>query len=323
MDEDLQFEMSDISTIAEFLDISVSVTDDRLIFDIYHKPTNSFNYLKYSSCHPKHTKCNIALSLGRRIVRICSENFLRQKKLKELEQHLLAAWHPKTVIDEAFSKLFAPSQKQKNVDHIAFTRTFNPTQNPNFHKIQNCLNNLNSFQMQKAFKDKIPRCTTRQPTNLRKLVVKAKFQLCPPISREPKSVGLVPCGKCKFCNLGYIQRATQFTMNHRSKPITWIYNRLFTCDSVRILYVVMCTNCTNVYVGKAKSLKSRVSKHASDVRHPHNSKCRKCTDHLRDCSEMKEPFFHFYPFFYVDDPSLCHFSETRFRIRWKPTLNTY
>ena len=50
----------------------------KLHFDVYNKPRYSFSYLHYKSCHPPHTKNNIALSLARIcancIVRIVTDN---------------------------------------------------------------------------------------------------------------------------------------------------------------------------------------------------------------------------------------------------------
>jgi hypothetical protein len=185
------------------------------------------------------------------------------------------------------------------------------------------LDNVNSPSMRKAFQRKAPLITTRQPTNLKNMLVRAKFELSPTTFVRDRQVGLVPCGNCKFCRLGYIQAATEFVMWDKGNRIVWKYKRLFTCDSTKILYVLFCRLCLEYYLGKAITTKTRISKHASDVRHPENSKCRKCTDHLRTCSKMEEPFFHFYPFFYVDEPGLRHFLETRFRLRWHPTLNSY
>ena len=70
LDPDLQFIMDQLASNVHFLDVRISVVHGELLYDMYYKPTNSFNYLKYSSCHPKHTRQNIALSLGRRIVRL-------------------------------------------------------------------------------------------------------------------------------------------------------------------------------------------------------------------------------------------------------------
>ena len=319
LDPNLKFEMEEISSIANFLDISISIKDNEMKFDIYYKPTNSFNYLKYTSCHPKHTKKNISLSLGRRIIRIVSEN--RQNRLEGLKTHLMACGHPIKVIEDSFSKIYQPTKRPKITEPIIFNQTYNPNQEVNLHKIRNCLQNVKHTNMVKAFENRKPLCTTRQPKNLKQLLVKAKFNINP-IPRSPNRVGLFPCGNCKYCKNGYIRYASEFTLYHRNKPITWTYNRLFTCESINILYVAICRYCKENYVGKTKNCKKRIAKHASDVRIPANSNCKKCSEHLRRCSSLQEPYFHIYPFYYVDDPSLRHFMEKRFILRWKPSLNS-
>ena len=59
LDEDLKFIFVIPSGILNFLDIQFKIVNNTLVFDIYYKPTNSFNYLTYSSCHASHTKKNI------------------------------------------------------------------------------------------------------------------------------------------------------------------------------------------------------------------------------------------------------------------------
>ena len=142
LDPSLTFSLEHPAIRQNYLDLSISALGKKIIFDIYHKPTNSFNYLKYTSCHPKHTKQNIALSLGRRIVRICSTDSARYKNLDELKVNLLRCDHPESVIDEALSKLFSPNQYGGELDKIPFVRTFNPNQVPNYNLLQNCLNNI-------------------------------------------------------------------------------------------------------------------------------------------------------------------------------------
>ena len=75
-----------------FLDINLKMINNKLHFDVYHKPTNSFSYLHYKSCHPPHMKNNIALSLARRIVRIVTDN--TNNCLEELKGHLLKRKYP-------------------------------------------------------------------------------------------------------------------------------------------------------------------------------------------------------------------------------------
>ena len=74
LDPDLQFIFEELTKNINFLDINLKIINNKLHFDVYHKPTNSFSYLHYKSCHPPHTKNNIALSLARRIVRIVTDN---------------------------------------------------------------------------------------------------------------------------------------------------------------------------------------------------------------------------------------------------------
>ena len=93
LDADLRFLLDAIRNASNYLNVTVSKAESRLVFNIYHKPTNSFNYLKYTSCHPLHTKKNIALSLGRRIIKLCSAEF-HQKNLQELKSHLVKCNHP-------------------------------------------------------------------------------------------------------------------------------------------------------------------------------------------------------------------------------------
>ena len=81
LDPDLKFIFEKLTTDINFLDINIKIVDNQLHFDIYHKPTNSFSYLKYNSCHPSHTKNNVLLLLPRRIIRFVSHN--RDYRLEE------------------------------------------------------------------------------------------------------------------------------------------------------------------------------------------------------------------------------------------------
>ena len=46
LDPDLKFIFEKLTTDINFLDINIKIVDNQLHFDIYHKPTNSFSYLK-------------------------------------------------------------------------------------------------------------------------------------------------------------------------------------------------------------------------------------------------------------------------------------
>ena len=65
----------------------------------------------------------------------------------------------------------------------------------------------------------------------------------------------------------------------------------FSSESKDVICVLICNNCDFFYTGQTKKLKQRTQKHKSDVIHP-NSNRKKCSEHLRTCSKMKEPYFN-------------------------------
>ena len=102
---DIKFVFETCAASVNFLDVKCNITNELLTFDIFHKPTHSFSYLHYKSCHPRHLKQNIPLSLGRRIIKIVTEDSTH--RLQELMSHLMNQNYPEPVIDFSFSKLFS------------------------------------------------------------------------------------------------------------------------------------------------------------------------------------------------------------------------
>ena len=321
MDPDLKFIMDNMSEENNFLDVKMEINDENeLEFDVYYKPTNSFGYLRFTSCHPYHTRKNIATSLAKRIIRIVSHN--RGERIDHLVDNLRSRNYPKKIINEALVKVFQPKRYAETEEIITFTHTHNPNHVYDKKLIADCLEGPVSKSLQKTFGKTKTLITTRQPPNLRKLLVRAKFDVERPI-RPLKLNGLFPCGKCVYCRRGYIQHAEEVVLKRNGKVVRWRYNRQFSCDSENILYFVKNQWDDEFYLGKAKNTRQRTAKHKSDVENPKNSNCKQCTNHLREVSNLEEPYFSLYPFFYVSEPHLRAFMEHRFISRFKPTLNGY
>ena len=281
--------------------------------------TYTINPQNSNSCHPRHTIENLAGSLARRIIRIVSNN--QDLRLKELTEHMVARGHPVDKVQNSISNAFKPHKRIESGEPIVFTRTFSPRLVINLKEIKQIITNFETPELKRVFRDKWVLLSTRQPKNLRSMLTSAKFILNP-IPPTPRTVGLIPCGNCTYCRTGYIRAATGFrVVNDEGRVIEWTYNRMFSCKSLNVLYVVTCNVTPHFYVGKTMDTTKRCCKHASDVRHPHNSNCKKCADHLRGCSGLIEPFFSIYPFFYEDDNHRRHLLERRFINKWKPNLN--
>jgi hypothetical protein len=78
----LKFTMEQSETEISFLDITLKQENGNIITDIYHKATDTKQYLHFKSCHPRTTKNNIPYNLARRICTIVIEPGLRKQRLK-------------------------------------------------------------------------------------------------------------------------------------------------------------------------------------------------------------------------------------------------
>ena len=316
LDANIQYIFSDLSKECEFLDVRKKVVGYDIELDVFRKPTDSFNFLHFDSCHPSHTRNNIALSLAKRIVRITSHN--RDIRLDELMNNLIIRGHPKNNILGAFSKVFSPSREPKgNDDCIVLTTTFNPGSSYPQRSIQNIFQDLQGDTMKRVFKNCRVIMGTRQPKCLRQLFVRSKFSSVKP--KKWKQPGLFNCrGGCKYHREGYIKPCAFFTFGRNNK-FTWEYRRFFNCDSKNVIYVLVCRKCWKFYIGETSDLKVRTRKHKSDVRHPKNSFCRELSEHLRSCSSS--PHFRIFPIMYVDDRNKRQFIESRLIKQFRPPLN--
>ena len=72
-----------------FLDTRVIREGNKLITDIYTKPTDTHQYLHQRSCHPTHCKYSIAYSQALRLRRICSRDTDYQRHTEELKMYLV------------------------------------------------------------------------------------------------------------------------------------------------------------------------------------------------------------------------------------------
>ena len=317
LDPNIKYIFSNLSKEADFLDVHQKVVGYEVELDVYRKPTDSFNYLHCSSCHPRPTRDNIALSLAKRIVKISSHN--RDVRLDELMQNLIARGHPRDRILEKFGEVFSPSMRPKlEEDTMVFTMTHNPSIGYPKGKIKTVLQDIQGDTMKRVFKNTRVVFGTRQPESLRKSFVRSKFSF---VKQKKKKVsGLFICRRgCKYHRHGYITPCLSFRFG-RKQEFFWEYRRFFDCNAKNVIYVLVCRKCWKFYIGETSDMKKRTRKHKSDVRHPKNSNCRELAEHLRSCSSGS-PQFRIFPLLYVDDRNKRRFLESRLIKQFRPPLN--
>ena len=93
--------------------------------------------MTHRSCRLSHIN-NIVLSLAKRIINIVTDN--RETKLNELKKQPIERNHPPEVIDYTFTKCFQKKlDKNKDLEKIIFTRTFNPNNAINLNELATSL----------------------------------------------------------------------------------------------------------------------------------------------------------------------------------------
>ena len=231
LDPDLKLIFEIPSKPLKFLDINIQIVENNLVFDIHCKPTNSFNYLTYTSCHPLHTKSNISLSLAKRLVSIVTNN--RKNRSKKLKEHSLDRKHPQHIIPYPqhinFIKIFQPKFQTENKESVTFIKTYNPN-NIKLKKLYSCLDKIKNEKPKTCFQKKKALLSTGQPPNLRKLLTTAKCERLA-ILKQIKQVRLFPSANCIYHDNGYFKECLPFWFKSKNKFLSWHYKRFFSCDS--------------------------------------------------------------------------------------------
>ena len=280
----LKFTMSHISLAAEpmedrcdcpftesipFLDTSLSIENGKIQVDLLRKETSRNQYLLPSSCHPKSTTLAIPFSLSMRIVRICSKPEVRDKRLAELKQLLLARNYPEKIVDSAISKarkiptnvaLFKIKKTETEKGPIFATKY-----DPRMPAIQQIIaKHWRSMtgqdkNLRECFK-RPPLTAFRRQTNLRDLLIKPKIP--PPPRPYPERIvkGMKKCAKsCTACP--FIQETKEVKIDSKN---TWKINKKVNCNTFNIIYLLECQkeSCKKRYIGTSgQKFKDRLADH--------------------------------------------------------------
>ena len=173
----IKFTIEKSKTCLPFLDTLVINEDGKLHTDIYYKPTDSKQYLLYTSCHPKHTRNSIPYNLARRLRMIISDENTLLTRLEELKTFLSKQKYPPALIEDSILKvkalkrpnLLQPKQLS-NADNniIPYVTTLSPNNPEIFPDIrQNKSILLRNDRMKSIYKHKVFLKSKRQSPNLK------------------------------------------------------------------------------------------------------------------------------------------------------------
>ena len=258
-----------------FLDTLVTIKNEKIITDLYRKPTDRCQYLLPSSSHPPHVIKNIPYSLCHRIVRICSEKPTLTKRLDELKDFLLSRNYDKKLIDSSIAKALnlERSEALKKVERKETIRpVFVTTYHPALPPVAKVLKDawkvmiLQDNHLKTVFPEP-PLVAYKQPKNssLRQLLVKSKL----PERKQRILPGLKKCRKERCPTCPFIMESKEVYSTNNRNISTTLFSRV-TCETDNLVYCITCNkqSCKFVqYIGETKRrLKDRFQEHLNCVK---------------------------------------------------------
>ena len=312
------FESSDDnpSNSIPYLDVELYIQNGKIITDIYSKNTDSYNYLPFSSCHPRHCVTNIPYSLARRIKGIVSDPSKIDVRMLEMKNRLVAKGYPHDIIEDGISKAhnlsreeILNSKKNTNTDDTAnnvyFVSTYNTSVDNSGAIIRSTVDNLNS---------------SRQ--NMPKIKVKSSYRRPPNLKdhlmyRSTTNKRVRKCGKdCIFCS--FLHEGPSITLKNGTSVTT---NGNFECSSRNVIYVAVCSGCDEYYIGETgDKLSTRWTTHHQQSKLAPSQAPVQADVHFRICGDNQYKVFPFYrP--RKNDTYLRRRYETHFILKFCPKLN--
>ena len=258
----LQFTWEISDTSVAFLDISVSISGNRLSTSVYYKPTDSHSYLSYSSSHPKHTLDSIPYSQFLRLRRLCSDDVDFADKCQDMCSFFLNRNYPHDVVSRALAKVSDVSRESALVSNtrttnnrIPFTVTYHPLNNAVKPIVNRNFNLLNSDLATSNIFSERPLFSFKRDRNLRNFLVRGVL----PSNKEP---GTFRCSRSRCNTCRHIVSRTSITGPKSSHRII----DHFDCITPNVIYCIQCTVCNLLYVGETgRRLGDRIRDHIRDI----------------------------------------------------------
>ena len=109
----------------------MKIKNGRISTDLYSKPVNNHQYLRYNSCHAEHVKKSIIYNQTLTLRRICSETKGLKSHVKDLKGWFLRRGYPQRIVEEQMDKAFRlplkhDIQQNKIESGISLVVTYNP-----------------------------------------------------------------------------------------------------------------------------------------------------------------------------------------------------
>ena len=240
----IKFTFEYSSKSVNFLDVQVIRVKDKLVTDLYVKPTDTHQYLDASSCHVFHSKRAIPYSQALRLNRICSEPSFFDQRCDQLALWLKKRGYSDKLIRQEILKARKPKRddllfrEQKDKKSRGRKLVFNLTYHPAFSQIKNILRDIHVLltwaneEHKKVFSD-IPIVGFRRAKSLKDYLVRAKLPVKRVLVGQSEACQKLRCQICPS-----ICKTDSFVSSQTSEKFE--IRAHLNCDSVNVIYLVTC-----------------------------------------------------------------------------------
>ena len=257
-----------------FLDLKISITENRIRTDLFRKHTDKPRALLPSSAHPNHIPNNIVYSMAFRLLRICDSEEKFNERLAELKhEFLIPRNYGSKLIDEQFTKVktlpgenfnerrklaLEKKAKAQKSDRVIAPFDYNPVLPKlgavlaKHHKTML----TDNPDLKKVFPQP-PMASLRQGPNLRRLLCKATL---PKLNRNPTRAthrttnGWRRCStttgrQCPICPLTPVSAVS---VTSHLTGYTHTIQAPLNCKSENVIYLWRCTKCGHNFTVNTK-----------------------------------------------------------------------
>ena len=239
-------------TIVTFLDLQLTIDKNHIKSCAHYKPTDSNNYLLFSSSHPPSCKQSILFSQMLQIKHCCSDNDAVITISNQVVNHFSAHQYPKHIIQSANKNvpsilqedILKPSSKKISPDRIPLILPFHPSicQLPRI--ILKHYKTLMTDQDTKDILKLLPISSYKRERNLyNHLVHASEHQTLIFSDAGTFSCQRRRCNTCKFVN-------NCSAIHIKGPKGSFNVTQPFTCISKNIVHGIICERCNIIYIGE-------------------------------------------------------------------------
>lgn len=256
------------------------------ILDIttHFKPTNTFQYVHGSSCHPMSTYKSVAKGECTRFLRSNSNPNTYKDTVELHKQHLQNRKFPQNLVQNTHIPFTSrpstledkPKNKLKTPPFITTYTPWLPHLNRLIHVHWNII--LNDRHLLNVFPER-PITALRANKNIAKYLVRADLKTPPQDNSDRPHLHLPShdftdyCHTCTNtqCSVCPFMKPTAALRSSATKKI-YAIDTHYTCTTPKVIYLITCTVCSKQYVGQtSQNLRLRFRHHRNHM-HTHTNR---------------------------------------------------